>query len=103
MGLRITRRGVVVALVAVLVAGGLLAAIGTRIAKRLGTGGTLTTVFAVLIFVVLFVLAMQTALNVPVWVCLSELFPLRLRDFSMGLSVLVLWLTNALVAGGAQR
>jgi uncharacterized membrane protein YfcA len=31
------------------VVGGL---IGTRIAKRLGTGGTLTTVFAVLIFVV---------------------------------------------------
>ena len=27
-------------------------AAGTRIAKRLGTGGTLTTVFAVLIFVV---------------------------------------------------
>ncbi|MGV7903967.1 MFS transporter, partial [Mycobacterium kansasii] len=38
-----------------------------------------------------------TALNVPVWVCLSELFPLRLRGFGMGLSVLVLWLTNALV------
>ncbi|CAM3094883.1 sugar porter family MFS transporter [Tsukamurella hominis] len=53
--------------------------------------------YAVLIFVALFVLAMQTALNVPVWVCLSELFPLRLRGFGMGLSVLVLWLTNALV------
>ncbi|MGX9295623.1 sugar porter family MFS transporter [Tsukamurella paurometabola] len=53
--------------------------------------------YGVLIFVALFVLAMQTALNVPVWVCLSELFPLRLRGFGMGLSVLVLWLTNALV------
>ena len=38
MGLRITRRGVVVALVAVLVAGGLAAAIGTRIAKKAQEG-----------------------------------------------------------------
>lgn len=34
-------------------------------------------------------------MNVPVWVCLSEMFPLRLRGFAMGLSVLVLWLVNA--------
>ncbi|MFC7752445.1 MFS transporter [Tsukamurella soli] len=40
--------------------------------------------YAVLIFVALFVLVMQTALNIPVWVCLSELFPLRLRGFGMG-------------------
>ncbi|WP_424308566.1 sugar porter family MFS transporter [Gordonia sp. (in: high G+C Gram-positive bacteria)] len=53
--------------------------------------------YAVLIFVALFVLSMQTALNVPVWVCLSELFPLRLRGFGMGLSVLILWVTNAIV------
>ena len=37
----------------VFIAGGVVGGlIGTRIAKRLGTGGTLTTVFAVLIFVV---------------------------------------------------
>ncbi|MFT4085570.1 MAG: sugar porter family MFS transporter [Gordonia sp. (in: high G+C Gram-positive bacteria)] len=53
--------------------------------------------YAVLLFVGLFVLSMQTALNVPVWVCLSELFPLRLRGFGMGLSVLILWVANALV------
>lgn len=53
--------------------------------------------YAVLVFVALFVLVMQTALNVPVWVCLSELFPLRLRGFGMGLSVLILWVTNAIV------
>lgn len=53
--------------------------------------------YAVLISVALFVLSMQTALNVPVWVCLSELFPLRLRGFGMGLSVLILWVTNAIV------
>jgi uncharacterized membrane protein YfcA len=37
----------------VFIAGGVVGGlIGTRIAKRLDTGGTLTTVFAVLIFVV---------------------------------------------------
>ena len=37
----------------VFIAGGVVGGlIGTRIAKRLGSGGTLTTVFAVLIFVV---------------------------------------------------
>src|SRR5690606_30598585 len=36
----------------------------------------------------LFVFAMQLMLNVPVWVCLSEIFPLRLRGFGMGAAVL---------------
>jgi sugar porter (SP) family MFS transporter len=53
--------------------------------------------YAILILVALLVLVIQISLNVPVWVCLSELFPLRLRGFGMGLSVLVLWLANALV------
>ncbi|MFC7752349.1 MFS transporter [Tsukamurella soli] len=53
--------------------------------------------YAVLIFVALFVLVMQTALNIPVWVCLSELFPLRLRGFGMGVSVLLGWSTNAVI------
>lgn len=54
--------------------------------------------YAILVLVVAFVFCMQLALNVPVWVCLSELFPLRMRGFGMGLSVLVLWVTNAIVA-----
>lgn len=56
--------------------------------------------YVILALVVLFVFCMQLALNVPVWVCLSELFPLRMRGFGMGLSVLVLWVTNAIVAFG---
>lgn len=59
--------------------------------------GTVRT-YAILGFVVLLVFCIQVTLNVPVWVCLSELFPLRLRGFGMGFSVLVLWLANALVA-----
>ena len=42
-----------------------------------------------------FVFFMQTCLNAPVWVALSELFPLRLRGFGMGVSVLCMWLVNA--------
>ena len=41
--------------------------------------------YAILVLVVAFVFCMQLALNVPVWVCLSELFPLRMRGFGMGL------------------
>ncbi|MFV0461385.1 MAG: MFS transporter, partial [Actinomycetales bacterium] len=56
--------------------------------------------YVVLFFVVAFVFCMQLALNVPVWVCLSELFPLRMRGLGMGLCVLILWLTNAVIAFG---
>lgn len=51
--------------------------------------------WVILVLCVTFVFFMQLALNVPVWVCLSELFPLRLRGFGMGLSIMVMWLVNA--------
>lgn len=54
--------------------------------------------YVILFFVVAFVFCMQLALNVPVWVCLSELFPLRMRGLGMGLCVLVLWVANAIIA-----
>ncbi len=57
-----------------------------------------TKAYVVLFFVVAFVFSMQLALNVPVWVCLSELFPLRMRGLGMGLCVLVLWVANAIIA-----
>jgi sugar porter (SP) family MFS transporter len=54
--------------------------------------------YVILVLVVAFVFCMQLALNVPVWVCLSELFPLRMRGFGMGFCVLVLWVANAIIA-----
>ena len=51
--------------------------------------------YVILVLCVTFVFFMQLALNVPVWVCLSELFPLHMRGFGMGLAALVLWLVNA--------
>jgi major inositol transporter-like SP family MFS transporter len=57
----------------------------------------LTKAYSILVLCVTFVFFMQMALNVPVWVCLSEMFPLRLRGFAMGLSILCMWLVNAAI------
>lgn len=51
--------------------------------------------YVILVLSVTFVFFMQCCLNAPVWVCLSEMFPLRLRGFGMGLSILCMWLVNA--------
>ncbi len=53
--------------------------------------------YLILVLCVTFVFFMQCCLNAPVWVALSELFPLRLRGFGMGLSVLCMWVTNAIL------
>ena len=58
----------------------------------------LTKAFAILFFMVLFVFCMQLALNIPVWVIISEMFPLRLRGLGMGVCVLCLWVANAVIA-----
>ncbi|MGA0566855.1 sugar porter family MFS transporter [Rathayibacter sp. KR2-224] len=51
--------------------------------------------FVILFLVVAFVGSMQTFLNVAVWVTLSEIFPLKMRAFGMGVSVFMLWIANA--------
>lgn len=53
--------------------------------------------YVILALSVTFVFCMQLALNIPVWVCLAEMFPLRMRGFAMGLSVLCLWLMNSVL------
>ena len=58
----------------------------------------LTKAFVILLFMVLFVFCMQLALNIPVWVIISEIFPLDIRGFGMGVSVLCLWVANAVIA-----
>jgi len=58
----------------------------------------LARAFVILFFMVLFVFCMQLALNVPVWVIISEMFPLRLRGMGMGVCVLCLWVANAVIA-----
>jgi hypothetical protein len=56
--------------------------------------------YLILAVIGLFVFFMQMMLNIPVWVCLSEMFPLRMRGFGMGASVLMLWVTNAVLSYG---
>jgi MFS transporter, SP family, major inositol transporter len=51
--------------------------------------------WVILFLVVAFVGSMQTFLNVAVWVTLSEIFPLKMRAFGMGVSVFCLWIANA--------
>ncbi|WP_127842074.1 sugar porter family MFS transporter [Actinomyces wuliandei] len=53
--------------------------------------------FVLLALIVFFVGSMQLCLNVATWVTLSEIFPLKMRAFGMGLSVFVLWMTNSLL------
>jgi sugar porter (SP) family MFS transporter len=51
--------------------------------------------FIMLGLVVGFVFSMQGTLGPQVWLILSEIFPLKIRSFAMGLCVLMLWLANA--------
>lgn len=110
------------------IAPGVIAVIGALIAlsmmdrldrrKTFITGLTLTTVshlligvasmvlpvgsparpWVILLLVVIFVGSMQTFLNVAVWVYLSEIFPLHMRGFGMGVSVFMLWIVNGLLS-----
>ncbi|WAH96226.1 sugar porter family MFS transporter [Arthrobacter sp. MMS18-M83] len=51
--------------------------------------------FVILFLVVAFVGSVQTFLNIAVWVMLSEIFPLHIRGFAIGVSVFCLWIANA--------
>ena len=48
--------------------------------------------------VILFVLAMQSFLNIAVWVWLAEIFPLAIRGLGIGISVFFGWFINGLLA-----
>ncbi|UOT04421.1 sugar porter family MFS transporter [Rhodococcus opacus] len=85
--------------------------------KMLIGGFTLTTTFHVLVglsafllpdgtlkayllltFVVLFVFSMQATIGPLVWLMLSEIFPLKIRSFAIGVCIFALWIANAVVA-----
>ncbi|MCP3424527.1 sugar porter family MFS transporter [Rothia sp. AR01] len=54
--------------------------------------------FVILVLVVAFVLAMQTFLNVAVWVWLAEIFPLHMRGLGMGIAAVGGWLVQGVLA-----
>jgi MFS transporter, SP family, major inositol transporter len=53
--------------------------------------------YMILLFVILFVFIMQGTAGPLVWLMLSEIFPLEMRGFAIGISVLILWITNFFV------
>lgn len=54
--------------------------------------------YVILCFVVAFVFCMQGTIGPLAWLMLSEIFPLRIRSFAVGLCVFLLWITNACIA-----
>jgi major inositol transporter-like SP family MFS transporter len=104
----------VISVLATLVGIWLLGKIGRRPMMLTGLTGTTITLLligilsfmvessTVLPYVMLtltatFLAFMQGAIGPVLWVSLSEIFPLRLRGFGMGVSVFFLWTTNFLI------
>ncbi|WP_461144354.1 sugar porter family MFS transporter [Salinifilum aidingensis] len=56
--------------------------------------------YLILACLVGFVFSMQGTLGPLVWLVLSEIFPLKLRSFAVGVCVFVLWMANACVTFG---
>ncbi len=52
----------------------------------------------ILAAMLVFVAFVQCFIGTGVWLLLSEIFPLAIRGFAMGVSVFVLWLVNALIS-----
>ncbi|MBD1381121.1 sugar porter family MFS transporter [Metabacillus arenae] len=59
--------------------------------------GSAALPYVVLTLTVTFLAFMQGAIAPVTWLMLSEIFPLRLRGFGMGVSVFCLWIVNFLI------
>ncbi len=54
--------------------------------------------YLVLTFMVSFVGFVQCFIGIGVWLLLSEIFPMAIRGFAMGIAVFVLWIVNATIS-----
>lgn len=54
--------------------------------------------YVILACMVAFVAFVQMFIGTCVWLLLSEIFPLSIRGFAMGVAVFVLWCTNAIIS-----
>ncbi|MBI3224239.1 MAG: sugar porter family MFS transporter [Mycolicibacterium cosmeticum] len=59
---------------------------------------SMTRSYVILACMVLFVAFVQMFIGTVVWLLLSEIFPLSIRGFAMGIAVFVLWCTNAIIS-----
>ncbi|MBX7431802.1 sugar porter family MFS transporter [Mycobacterium sp. Y57] len=57
-----------------------------------------TRSYVILACMVLFVGFVQMFIGTCVWLLLSEIFPLSIRGFAMGVAVFILWCTNAVIS-----
>ncbi|MGV0743801.1 sugar porter family MFS transporter [Mycolicibacterium sp. XJ870] len=57
-----------------------------------------TRSYVILACMVLFVAFVQMFIGTCVWLLLSEIFPLSIRGFAMGIAVFILWCTNAVIS-----
>lgn len=57
-----------------------------------------TRSYVILGCMILFVAFVQMFIGTCVWLLLSEIFPLSVRGFAMGIAVFILWCTNALIS-----
>jgi MFS transporter, SP family, major inositol transporter len=54
--------------------------------------------YLILAAMLLLVAFVQTFIGILVWLLLSEIFPMTIRGFSMGIAVFVIWMVNALIS-----
>ncbi len=57
-----------------------------------------TRSYVILGCMIVFVAFVQMFIGTCVWLLLSEIFPMRIRGFAMGIAVFVLWCTNAAIS-----
>jgi major inositol transporter-like SP family MFS transporter len=70
----------------------------TGIAGMLLPGGNPARPYVIAVMVALFVLSMQSFLNIAIWVWLAEIFPLEIRGLAIGIAVFFGWFVNGLLA-----
>jgi major inositol transporter-like SP family MFS transporter len=59
---------------------------------------SMTRSYVILGCMIAFVAFVQMFIGTCVWLLLSEIFPLSIRGFAMGIAVFVLWCTNAIIS-----
>ena len=70
----------------------------TGVAGMLIPEGNPARPYVIAVLVTLFVLAMQSFLNIAIWVWLAEIFPLEIRGLAIGIAVFFGWFVNGLLA-----
>lgn len=61
-------------------------------------GGSLWASYLTLGLMVVYMAFFQSTVNTVTWLMISEMFPLKIRGFAMGVAVFVLWAANFVVA-----